>query len=420
MENIKELLLNILKDKNYIPSDIDTLYEKLNLTTPEEFTLLAKALNSLEDEFIILHNKKGCFALLETFKLVKGIIDVKEAGYGFIDLEDGSIFVRKDNLKGAITGDEVLASTYYDRQGRIEGSVERIIKRGTTEVVGKLQKYRNKYVLRSVNKNIDLWIFIKSSDLKKAKVDDFVKVKITREAMLSSPSLKLICVFATGFDNIDIAAARELGVAVCNVPGYSTDSIVLFTVANVLALYSRLYEYNNFVRSGEYSRSGVANKLTPVYHELRGKTWGIVGLGNIGRAVAKVAEAFGADVVAYKRTPVEDYECVSLDELCKRSDIITLHCPLNEGTRNLITKDRISMMKKDVIIVNEARGAVVNESDIKDAILNGEKRFDSESAQEIYSSLKFLPNTHFGYVPCLCGKKCETVCFNHLKEAGKI
>lgn len=180
LNNLKELLLDILKDKNYIPSDIDTLYEKLNLTTPEEFTLLAKALNSLEDEFIIMHNKKGCFALLETFKLVKGIIDVKEAGYGFIDLEDGSIFVKKDNLKGAITGDEVLASTYYDKQGRIEGSVERIIKRGTTEVVGRLQKYRNKYVLKSVNKNIDLWIFIKSSDLKKAKEDDFVKVKITR------------------------------------------------------------------------------------------------------------------------------------------------------------------------------------------------------------------------------------------------
>jgi glycerate dehydrogenase len=109
-----------------------------------------------------------------------------------------------------------------------------------------------------------------------------------------------------------------------------------------------------------------------VYHELRGKTWGIVGLGNIGRAVAKVAEAFGAKVIAYKRTPVDDYECVGIDELCERSDIITLHCPLNDGTRNLISKDLIAHMKKDVIIVNEARGSVVNEMDIKNAIINGD------------------------------------------------
>lgn len=197
------------------------------------------------------------------------------------------------------------------------------------------------------------------------------KVRIDDNAFNSLPKLKLICIFATGYDNIDLISAGKHGVAVCNVPGYSTDSVVLFTVANVLALYSRLYEYNNFVRSGEYSASGVANRLTPVYHELRGKTWGIVGLGNIGRAVAKVAEAFGAKVIAYKRTPVDDYECVGIDELCERSDIITLHCPLNDGTRNLISKDRIAHMKKDVIIVNEARGAVVNEMDIKDAIING-------------------------------------------------
>jgi glycerate dehydrogenase len=198
------------------------------------------------------------------------------------------------------------------------------------------------------------------------------KVRIDDNAFNSLPKLKLICIFATGYDNIDLISARKHGVAVCNVPGYSTDSVVLFTVANVLALYSRLYEYNNFVRSGEYSASGVANRLTPVYHELRGKTWGIVGLGNIGRAVAKVAEAFGAKVIAYKRTPVDDYECVGIDELCERSDIITLHCPLNDGTRNLISKDLIAHMKKDVIIVNEARGSVVNEMDIKNAIINGD------------------------------------------------
>lgn len=197
------------------------------------------------------------------------------------------------------------------------------------------------------------------------------KVKITDDIMNSSKKLKLICVFATGYDNVDIKAAEKKGVAVCNVPGYSTDSVVLFTMANALALFSRLREYNEFVTSGEYTASGIPNKLTPAFYELAGKTWGIVGLGNIGKAVARVAEAMGARVIANKRTPDSQYECVDIDELCRRSDIITLHCPLNDGTRHIINKDRIALMKENVVIVNEARGAVVNEADIRDAILSG-------------------------------------------------
>ena len=197
------------------------------------------------------------------------------------------------------------------------------------------------------------------------------KVKITRDVIEASRKLKLICVFATGYDNIDIVAAKEKGIAVCNVPGYSTDSVVLFTMANVLALFSGLYEYNSFVKSGEYTESGVPNRLTPVFHELSGKVWGIVGLGNIGKAVARAAEAMGAHVIATKRTPIEGYECVDIDELCRRSDIITLHCPLNEGTRHIINSDRIGLMKNSVIIVNEARGAVVNEEDIAEAVISG-------------------------------------------------
>ena len=218
------------------------------------------------------------------------------------------------------------------------------------------------------------------------------KVKITESVINSSKSLKLICVFATGFDNIDVKAAKAQGVAVCNVPGYSTDSVVLFTLSNVLALYSKLMEYNAFVKSGEYSESGVPNRLVPVYHELKGKTWGIVGLGNIGKAVAKVAAAMGANVIAYKRNPINEYECVGIDELCKSSDIITLHCPLNDGTRNLINKERIDLMKKDVVIVNEARGAVVNEEDIKDAILNDKI---GAFGSDVYSTEPFGNNHPF-------------------------
>ena len=194
------------------------------------------------------------------------------------------------------------------------------------------------------------------------------KVKITKAVISAAKKLKLVCVFATGYDNIDICAAKERNVAVCNVPGYSTDSVALFTIATTLALVTHLEEYNNFVRSGEYSASGTPNRLVPVYHEIKGKTWGIVGLGNIGRAVARVAEAFGARVIANKRTPVDDYECVDIDTLCRESDIITIHCPLNDESRNLINKEKIALMKENVIIVNEARGAVINDVDIVDAI----------------------------------------------------
>lgn len=197
------------------------------------------------------------------------------------------------------------------------------------------------------------------------------KIKVTKAVFDAARSLKLVCVFATGYDNIDIQAAKEHGVGVCNVPGYSSESVALFTAAKVAALYTHLLEYRNFVNSGEYTASGVPNRLVPVYHELYGKTWGIVGYGGIGKAVARIAKGLGARVLVNKRTPVEDAECVDVETLCKESDIITLHCPLNDGTRGLISKEKISLMKPSVIIVNEARGAVVVESDIRDAVLAG-------------------------------------------------
>ena len=216
------------------------------------------------------------------------------------------------------------------------------------------------------------------------------KVKITAESILKSKKLKLICVFATGFDNIDVIAAKKAGVAVCNVPGYSTDSVALFTVATVLSLAARLREYSDYVRSGKYSNSSSANKITPVFHELRGMTWGIVGCGNIGEAVLKVAEALGARVIVNKRTPSDKYRCVNIDTLCKESDIITLHCPLNDSTRELINNERLSLMKKNVILVNEARGAVVNENDVADAVLSGRI---SAYGCDVYSAEPF-PKSH--------------------------
>ncbi|MBE6586814.1 MAG: hydroxyacid dehydrogenase [Ruminococcaceae bacterium] len=197
------------------------------------------------------------------------------------------------------------------------------------------------------------------------------KVKLNQSTIGENCPVKLICIAATGFDNVDLDYMKKKGIGVCNVVGYSTDSVAQLTVSMVLSLATHLPEYCAFVESGEYSRGNVANKLTPVYHEIAGKTWGVVGLGNIGKKVAAVAGAFGCRVIANKRTPVEGYGCVDIDTLCREADIITVHTPLNDGTRNLINEERIAMMKNDAIFVNVARGAVCDEAALCKAVKEG-------------------------------------------------
>lgn len=197
------------------------------------------------------------------------------------------------------------------------------------------------------------------------------KIKINADVLADAAHLKLICIFATGYDNIDLAACREKNVAVCNVKGYSTHSVAQLTVLMALTLIEKIGAYTEFVKDGSYTASGVANRLIPINHELYGKTWGIVGAGAIGSQVAKVAEAFGCKVLAYKRTPSEEFDCVPLAELLQRSDIISLHTPLNDGTCGLIGEKELAMMKPDAILINVARGAVTDESAVADAVLSG-------------------------------------------------
>lgn len=197
------------------------------------------------------------------------------------------------------------------------------------------------------------------------------KVKLGRDNLGNAKNLKLICVAATGYDNIDIEYCRANGITVCNVVGYSTDSVAQTTVATVLELTTHIRAFSEYVRSGKYTASGVANKVTPVYRELAGKTWGIVGLGNIGKRVAAVAGAFGCKVIANKRTPEAGYECVDLETLCRKSDIISIHTPLTPETRGLIGEREISIMKDGVILYNAARGAVTDEKAVADAVKSG-------------------------------------------------
>lgn len=197
------------------------------------------------------------------------------------------------------------------------------------------------------------------------------KVKITAEVIAALPTLKLICVTATGYDNIDLSACKEKEVAVCNVKGYSTHSVAQVTLTLVLALMTHLSEYQGCVKSGDYTKSGIQNRLTPVFHELYGKTFGIIGLGNIGKQVARVAEAFGCKVLCYKRTPDPDFNCVDLETLLRQSDIVTLHLPLSDETKNIIGKKELGLMKKSAILVNAARGAITDETAVAKAIKNG-------------------------------------------------
>lgn len=194
------------------------------------------------------------------------------------------------------------------------------------------------------------------------------KIKLDSSNLKDASRLKLICEAATGFDNIDLEYCRAAGIGVCNVKGYSAFSVAQITFAMVLNLICRLPLYDRFVKSGEYTKSGVANKLTPVYHELFGKIWGVVGAGSIGNRVAQIAEAFGCRVIVCKRTPDPNMDCVDIDTLCKTADIISVHIPLNDETRNLINKERIAAMKPTAVFINTARGGVADEIALTEAI----------------------------------------------------
>ena len=197
------------------------------------------------------------------------------------------------------------------------------------------------------------------------------KIKLNKDNLSDAKSLRLICVAATGYDNIDVTYCRERGIAVCNVPGYSTDSVAQLSVSMALSLVTHLDEYRGFVHSGEYSRSSSANRLEPVYHEIAGQTWGVVGGGGIGSKVAEIAQALGCRVLLCRRQPETRYEAADIDRICRECDVISLHVPLSDETRGMISRERIASMKDGVVIVNTARGAVCDEKAIADGVLSG-------------------------------------------------
>ena len=196
------------------------------------------------------------------------------------------------------------------------------------------------------------------------------KVPMTRERMLAAPKLKYIGVLATGYNIIDTRAAKELGIIVTNIPSYSTDSVAQLVFAFLLEVCHHVGAHSQSVHDGKWSRSADFCYWDYPLIELRGKTMGIIGYGRIGKRVAEIARCFGMNILAWTRTP-KDPECVELDELLKKSDVITLHCPLNAQTQELIKRETIAKMKDGAILINTSRGPVVNEADLSEALNAG-------------------------------------------------
>ena len=200
------------------------------------------------------------------------------------------------------------------------------------------------------------------------------KVLVNKELIDSAPNLKLICIAATGVNNIDVEYAASKGIPVRNVAGYSTDSVVQSTFMHMLSLVGGAPYFDESVKSGRYSRSGMFTDPNWNWWELAGKTIGIIGLGNIGRRVALIAEAFGMKVCYFSTSGTghcKDYPCLPLEELLRKSDIVSIHAPLNARTENLIGKEQLAMMKPTAYLINMGRGAIVVEQDLAEAVDNG-------------------------------------------------
>ncbi len=199
------------------------------------------------------------------------------------------------------------------------------------------------------------------------------KVVIDDTSMEALPSLKLICVAATGMNNIDLEAARRRGIEVRNAAGYSTHSVAETTLGAAIALRRQIVWYDRFVQSGEYARLGRQFHFHGTNHQLHCSRWGVIGLGTIGREVARLATAFGCEVRYTSTSGIvreEAYPAMTLDELLAWADVISIHCPLNAATRSLIGEKELQRMKPSALLINVARGGIVDEKALAAALDN--------------------------------------------------
>ncbi len=199
------------------------------------------------------------------------------------------------------------------------------------------------------------------------------KVLITKEVMDSCPNLKYVGLFATGYNNVDVEYAAKKGITVCNAGQYSTNAVAQQVFAYILDRYSRVRDYDNAVKAGEWERSPAFSYFPIPTAELAGRTLAIVGYGSIGRRVAELGKAFGMNIIVSTRTKPADcpYEVTDIMTAAEKADIITFHCPLTPQTKGMVNKELLSVMKPDAVLINTSRGPVVNEADLAEALNNG-------------------------------------------------
>ena len=211
--------------------------------------------------------------------------------------------------------------------------------------------------------------------VKDAEVIIVNKVLINEQTVGNAKNLKLVCVLATGTNNLDKEYLESRGIIWHNVAGYSTEAVAKHTFAMLFYLLEKLRYYDEYVKDGAYEKSPLFTHFANGFAEIKGKTWGIIGLGTIGRRVAEIAKVFGAKVIYYSASgaaPQDGYEQVDFDTLLATSDVISVHAPLNEYTENLMNKEAFAKMKSSAIFLNVGRGPIVVEKDLFDALENGE------------------------------------------------
>lgn len=232
------------------------------------------------------------------------------------------------------------------------------------EHLGEVTYYRNTTTIQEVRERV------KNVDIIVAN-----KAPLGEETLKDAPNVKLICELATGFDNVDLAYCKSRGISVCNVVDYCSGMVAQHTFALALALLEKLPHYDQYVKSGAYSAQDRFSNFDLPFCELEGKTWGIVGLGNIGRRVARIAQAFGCSVVFHSITGKNscgEYPQLDKDTLLAKSDFLSLHCPLSDLSRNFIDAEALRKMKRTAVLINVARGPVVNNADLYEALEAGE------------------------------------------------
>ncbi|MBE5784103.1 MAG: D-2-hydroxyacid dehydrogenase [Clostridiales bacterium] len=286
------------------------------------------------------------------------------------------------------------------------------------EALGEVVSYRNTVTVEEVKERV-----------KDADVIIANKAPMRRESLAEAPNVKLICVLATGYDNCDIAYCRERGIKVCNVVNYSTAMVAQHTFALALSLSQKMVHYDQYVKSGAYSAQDRFSNFDVPFRELDGKTWGIVGMGNIGSRVARIAEAFGCRVIYHSLTGRKKdvpYLQVDKDTLLTESDFISLHCPLSDLSRNFIDAEAFKRMKNTAFLINVARGPVVNQQALYEALERGEIAGagldvlekeplpDTDPLRKIQDSTRLIVTPHLAWASVEARERCVQVVHDNI------